>query len=328
MIDFYDVNARHEAAIVWGTLLLVYICVTPGPARRSLLACLKSIMQPLLAVSICGLLANTVITAVLSVWLGRQIGLWQTFPVIAMMIWFVSAGFSLLLDFGEHIRNNDELPKRHIKALVPSTVLNEIAAFAILPFWWEILLTPVLMLAVILWLAGKSSGHRGAGGFLLSAYGICLVVIAINRLVVSPENWPTVVQGVLLPLMLAVMTIPYLQLLIIAEKFQFVVATKSRTVRSEEYGPDWPLTVDAAKLCYRSGGVWVEANGKRYWLNGWARQVLAARGYDCLTLHEIWRDVPSDEILDDPSRSSGDSVSRKVSIYRLLADGLTLERKR
>lgn len=327
MIDFYDVNARHEAAIVWGTLLLAFICVKSGPARQSLLVCLKAIMKPMLAVSICGLLANTVITAVVSVWLGRQIGLWQTFPVIATTIWFVSAGFSLLFDFGEHVRNDDDLLRRQIKALVPTTVLNEIAAFAILPFWWEISLTPVLMLAIILWLAGRSNGQRRAGGFLLSAYGICLIVIAITRLVVSPANWPTVVQGVLLPLILAVMTIPYLQLLIIAERLQFVLTTRSRTVRLDEYGPNWPLTVDAAKLCYKSGGVWVEANGKRYSLNGWARQVLAARGYDCLTLHEIWRDAPSNGILDQFLQSGGDPVSRKVNIARLLADGLALGRE-
>lgn len=58
-------------------------------------------------------------------------------------------------------------------------------------------------------------------------------------------------------------------------------------VTREEYGEDWPLTVDEAKVrCEGAMAVVVEADGETYALNGVARQA----GYP--NVDPIWRDHP------------------------------------
>ena len=223
------------------------------------------------------------------------------------------------------MRNDDERLKTHIKALIPSTIISEVAAFAILPFWWEISLAPVLLLITILWIAGQNDKQKRFGGTLLLIYGVGLLAVAGIGLLSRPEGWCTLVQGMLLPILLTFGAIPYLQLLIIVDRLQFSLTMKSKTVRLEEYGQYWPLTVDSAKLCYRSGAVWVEANGKKYSLNGFARSVLAAHGYECSELDEIWRNEPEGENSGQSLRTNSHSVRRKVNIGRLLTDGLALE---
>ena len=49
-----------------------------------------------------------------------------------------------------------------------------------------------------------------------------------------------------------------------------------KTVTVKEYGPNWPLTVDSAKLCCKYPAVWVEVNGRKYWLNGSAEATIAS----------------------------------------------------
>ena len=92
MLEFYDLNARHQAAIIWGTVLLAFLCFKSGGVRSSLFAVFQSLLKPAIAFLMLGLLAKVVVVAALSVALGRQFGLWQTIPAVAATVWFPVCG--------------------------------------------------------------------------------------------------------------------------------------------------------------------------------------------------------------------------------------------
>ena len=93
---------------------------------------------------------------------------------------------------------------------------------------------------------------------------------------------------------------------------------------SSEYAKDWPLTVDTARLCCRFRAVWVEVNGKKYGVNGTARPLLKKYGFECPDLNEIWKDHPDKEKWLEASGTDGEDIGWKVSIHRLIQDGLAL----
>ena len=134
-----------------------------------------------------------------------------------------------------------------------------------------------------------------------------------------------VYNSLLLPIMLIVGTLPYIQLLVLVERFRFSRGAKCTTVTSSEYAKDWPLTVDAARLCCRFRAVWVEVNGKKYGVNGTARPLLKKYGFECPDLNEIWKDHPDKEKWLEASGTDGEDIGWKVSIHRLIQDGLALE---
>ena len=187
---------------------------------------------------------------------------------------------------------------------------------AILSFWWEVALLPLLgILSVILaYSDSKDRPHhlyRTVKMALLS-YTLMVVALAIRNLVADPGTWKPLVQAGLMPILLTLGTLPYIRLLMLVERWRFRFRCPSRTVSSSDYGSDWPLVVDSAKLCCKYNAVWVEMNGKKYGLNGTAGTLLPRWGHTCSDLAEIQKDHP-------------DLEGIKVSAHRLLRDGFALE---
>lgn len=261
-----------------------------------------------------GQLIFVVILTILAVIVGRQVGLWENLPVVTATIWFLTSGFSLLFSLGQAAEDKG-LFRGKIKAvLVPSGVVAALCNIAIFPFWLEFLIFPILSAFIAISIIQSSQPSASVARFFLSIYVIVLIFVAAKGLVESPETWMPLAQGILLPIWLTVGSLPYLSLLITAERYRFDSGAKCKIVREADYGTDWPLTVDSAKLCFRSGhrAVWVEVDGTRYGVNGTAKSVLRKNGYKCRDIEEIWKDDP---IFD----------GAKVSIHRLLQDGFALE---
>lgn len=63
---------------------------------------------------------------------------------------------------------------------------------------------------------------------------------------------------------------------------------RQRRVQRADLGDKWPLTVDEITLYCHHDAVYLTANGKRYWVNGWARGYLNARGIEADEVDEIW----------------------------------------
>ena len=261
----------------------------------------------------------------MTVVVGRNVGLWETLPIVAAIVWASTAGFSLLLDLGDLLRGDNAFGKRVVRLLGPPTVVAEIVSVSILALWLELLLVPVLAVLAILVYANRNTSATVIASALLLLYVGGLVFEVIAGLVGDQGTWRFPTQAVLLPIVLTVGTLPYIQLLVLMERLRFRRGAKCRTVRSSEYGEDWPLTVDSARLCCRFRAVWVEVNGKKYGVNGTASPILEKYGYASLELKDIWRDHPDKWKLAEVSGPDGSDVEWKVSIHRLIQDGLALE---
>ena len=96
-----------------------------------------------------------------------------------------------------------------------------------------------------------------------------------------------------------------------AERYRFESGVKSKTVRAEDYGKEWPLIINSAKLCCIHRAIWVEVDGKKYGVNGTSGGLLSKYGYEVHDFKEIWKPNPAFEGVF-------------VSVHRLIEDGFSL----
>lgn len=316
MIEWYDLNARHEAMFLWLGGILLFTMAKSGGVRKSILRLLKSFIRPVILGPVLGLFIVVAGLAIAAVTFGRTVGLWEIWPVISVVIWGVTSGMGILLNYDKFLRREGEF-RRATAVVTPATVLVAFTSIAILPFWWEIGLLPVLAVLSIIavYCAGKVDhlqvSHVSVS--LLAAYTIAIVSLAIKNIITDPTTWTAVSQAALLPIWLTVGTLPYMRCLVLFERWRFLFRCPSKTLRSTEYGQDWPLIVDSARLCAKHGAVWVEVNGRKYGVNGASKAMLPSWGHSCFDFEEVWRDHP---VIDGV----------KIGIHRLIQDGLSLER--
>ena len=325
MLEWHDLNARHEATFLWVAAIVVLAVVRSADIRRSVYGLLISLLKPAISLLMVGLLANVAFLTVIAVIVGRKVGLWETLPVVTAMVWAFTTGISLLLHLGERLEGDNVFRSRVVRLLGPSTVVAEIAGVSIQALWWELLLVPVLSVLAIAVYANRNTGLTVVSSALLMAYAIGLISgVIVDLANDDPGTWRVPIQAILLPIALTVGTLPYIQLLVLMERFRFSRGAKCKMVTSSDYGEDWPLTVDSARLCCRISAVWVEVNGKKYGVNGIAMPLLKKYGYVCPDLNEIWRDHPDKEKWVEASGTDGEALGWKVSIHRLIQDGLAL----
>ena len=125
MLEWHDLNARHEATILWLSALLVIAAASSPDVRRSAYDLLRMLLQPAISLLIIGLLANVAILTTITVVVGRKVGLWETLPIVTAIVWAFTAGSSLLLDLGDLLKGDNTFGKRVVRLLGPSTVVAE-----------------------------------------------------------------------------------------------------------------------------------------------------------------------------------------------------------
>ena len=328
MFDWYDLNPRHEATILWSAAFLLFVFVASPSIRQSAGGILKLLVQPTILVPIVGLLATIAATTIVGVTIGRKVGLWDTLPVVTASFWTFTSGFSLLINLQEFYEGN-KIFVRKAKAVIGfSAAIVVFINLGVLPFWWEFSLVPFLMVLAILFAAGASlKGSRRAANvskFLLLFYIFALVLLAIVGLVRNPGTWESFAQTFLFPIWLTLGSLVYVKSLIVIDGCMFRFSSRCRRVTAVEYGPDWPLIVDSAKLRNKHGSVWLEVDGKSYGLNGTAKTLLPKHGLTCLDICEISKDDPGREGLIEVLGDNEDPPTWKISSHRLLQDGLAL----
>ena len=112
------VAVRPEAVVVDVGVLLA------DRAEGSLSAGIaQGIDEPTISLLIVGLLANVIFLTFIAAIVGREVGLWETLPVVTAIVWALTTGFSLLL----HLRSPAEKSKFALKP-----------AFARYDFWAQI----------------------------------------------------------------------------------------------------------------------------------------------------------------------------------------------
>ena len=315
MIDWYDLNARHEAAVLWFGALFIYSLAASSGVRQSVLGLLKVVRHRIIFLSFMGFLMVVTALATVAVCLGRIVDLWETLPIVTVSVWTVSSGVGLLSNFSNFLEKDGEY-KRAGAVLTPAAIIAALTNIAVLSFWWELALLPFLgiLSVTFAYYDSRKQGHPlySTVKMALLSYTLLVVAVAIKSLIDDPSTWKALVQAGLMPIWLTLGTLPYIRLLIFVEQWRFRFRCPSKTVRSADYGSAWPLTVDSAKLCCKHGAVWIEVNGKKYGLNGTALALLPRWGYTCSDLNEIWEDQLCFEGI-------------KVNVHHLIQDGLALE---
>ena len=327
MLEWHDLNARHQAIALWWAVILVIAMIKSPEFRRSIRSLIRSLLSPSILVPMLGLLAYVTLLTVLGVTSGRIVGLWKTLPVVTAALWLLTTGFSLLLHVGDFLRTDNEFRSRAIAILVPSTIFTQVAGVAILHFVWELFLVPVLVILVYAAHANQTPSLTNFSRGLLAFYAIALITLVAINLFVNPEDWRNLLQAILFPIFLTIGTLPYIKLLTVWERIKFTRSANCKIVRSSDYGPDWPLTVDSAKLCCKGPAVWVEVNDMKYGVNGFAGPILQGWGHAVHDLNDIWKDHPQRQDLIRISGTDDEATRWKVSVGRLIQDGLDLGRQ-
>ena len=317
MLEWYDLNSRHEAAALWVGAFLLYAVGVSSAVRKSIFNLAKVLLQKTILLSFVGLFMVVTILTTVVVSAGRFIGFWETLPVVTVLVWSLGSGASLLMNLNHFLEEDGEF-RRASAVLTPATIIAALMNIAILHIWWEVALLPILAILSFMFAYYKSKGdgqylHNTAKTALI-LYTLVIVSLAIKDIVEEPNAWKSLVQGVLLPVCLSIGTLLYIRFLILVEQWRFRFRCPSRVVSSTEYGSDWPLTVNSAKLCCKHRAVWVEVCGKKYGVNGNSRVLLRKWGYTSFDFADIWKDHPDIEGI-------------KVSVHRLIQDGLALEHR-
>ena len=324
MLEWHDLNARTEATFLWLSFVLILGIAKSSEVRIALVRLLRVLVSTCILWMVIGLLLCVSTLSLSIVFVGRQLGFWDTLPVVASTIWAFTAGFSLLLHIGEFIQSKREFRTTAIKTLLPSTVLVEVIGLAVFPFWAELLIIPCVTCVAYIHYSNDEGTAKTIADGLLALLTFGLLGSVLYHLIANPTMWEGIVQTILFPLLLTIGTLPYILIIVLVERWRFIRKTVRRVVTAREYGADWPLTVNSAKLCCLYPAVWVEVNGKRYGVNGTADGLLKNRGFACLNLHEIWRDNPESEWFTECDDGAQSGASPKVNVSRLLQDGLAL----
>ncbi len=222
-------------------------------------------------------------------------------------VWFLTSGFSLLFSLDQRESGKVLLRAKIRTVLAPSAFFAALFNVAILPFWWEVTLLPVITALVYATIVRSSI----SANLSLLIYAAGLTLVAIVDLVEDPASWKILMQAILFPMWLTLGSTPYLFLLTRAEKYRFESGVRSKYVSAKYYGTEWPLTVNSAKLCCIHQAIWVEVDGKKYGVNGTSRGLLSNYGYESHDLKEIRRPNP---VLKGVY----------VSSHRLIKDGFSL----
>ena len=216
MINLFDLNARHEALLIW---LMVALCASSGFRSLTRLA-IQGLFGRLLLPFLTGLLVYVSALTMLAVIAGRSVGLFSELPVFSACLWFIAALFPLA---GRAIRTGSwagPLREYLMHSLTIPAAATAFLSVAILPFWLEFLLLPILL--KIVWTSGFESGPRVSGfdRIFMIAYVLVLVTVAAYALVESPATWRMLVQGLLLPVWLSIACLPFIKLMLLGARLR------------------------------------------------------------------------------------------------------------
>ena len=330
MLDWHDLNTRHVAVFLWLSIplaLAVVISTDIRNAFRSLMA--SALSMPLLPILL-GFFAVAGASTYCAVFLGTWVSYWVALPVVTAVVWTMGSGIGLLLNYDSFARKQETFSTAVKRTLFPSTVITVLVGSSTLSLGLELVLVPVVIAigaAHIFTLANPK--HRWATYMtttLLLLYAAGMLALLARDSFSDPANLQLASQSVILPIWLTVWAIPYLRLLIAVEKARFLLSTRCKSIRESEYGEAWPLTVEKAWLCCKSGAVWVEVGRERYRLNGTAKTVLPSYGLEFLELEEIWRGDPALEAIRKEFGDEADGTPMRISVGGLISEGLALER--
>ena len=316
MIEWYDLNARQQAALLWSLVVLLLLLIKFPDIRRSLRSLLLSFFKPAIVLSVAGLLLITVSVSIGVVYAGRRLGAFETLPVVTTIIWSFTSGSSLMVAKISSDAEDGAIAGALVKTLAPATILSILLSLFVMGIWWEIATFPFVtafgLIAVVSSLKEELSRVARWMNFAFLLWVLVMVSRAVYLLTRDANAWVSFTESLAYPLWLTVGALPYILAIAQYDRLRFILGCPHKRITADEYGDLWPLTVDEAKLYCRHSAVWIKVNRRKYGINGLSCSLLRRHGYTVYKLEEIWRPSPEIEGL-------------KASIGPLIDDGLKLE---
>ncbi|MDE0353869.1 MAG: DUF2511 domain-containing protein [bacterium] len=316
MVEWFDLNARHQAAFVWGSIALLILGVKFPDIRNSVRGLLMAFFKPVIFLSVMGLFLTTAVVSAAGFSVGRGLGAFDIAPVFTSIVWSCTSGVSLMAAKLVPGKRTGSVQRALTKTLAPAAILSILLNFAVMGIWWEIGTFPFVtafgIVAVWASLREEFAGAARLSNAVLAVWGLVMLLRTVHSLIGDRDAWIALVESISYPVWLTVGAIPYVYLVAQYDKLRFVLGRKTRQITAAEFGDRWPLTVDTAKLCCRHSAVWVEVSRKKYCLNGTSIGLLQRYGFTTHELEDIWKPHPEFEGL-------------KVSTFPLIQDGLKLE---
>ena len=319
MIEWYDLNARHQAALLWSLIALLLLLVRFANVRASFRGLLLSLFKPVIILSIAGLFLITAAATVSAVYVGRALGAFETLPVVTTIIWSCTSGLSLMVAKISSEGGEKSIPGALMKVLAPATILSILLSLSVMSIWWEIATSPFVtafgVIAVVSSLEGEHSRAARFVNFSFLIWTLAMVLRTAHLLASNANAWVSLAESLTYPLWLTVAALPYILAVAQYDRLRFILGCPSKRITAEEYGNRWPLTVDEARLYCRHNAVWLKVNRRKYSLNGLSYSLLRRHGCTVHELEDIWRPNPESEGL-------------RVNIGPLIDDGLKLENRK
>ena len=316
-MEWYDLNNRHVASVLWLAILILAGSFKEEIRESSIRAIRAALDRRILSLLVEMLVCCAVIVAVVVI-MGRPFGLWTTLPVIAALFWFGLSGISLI---GVVFSRTPGTYRKKVTAMVGlpavAVALLEVSVFS---FLFEFLLfIPVSTLLVCLLVVAQTKDDTYQGiRILLTVLSLGFhVSVVVFSIVTGRITLVSILQAFILPIALTVGVFPYLSYIRFMERFDSSAGSVCRRkITSTEFGDDWPFIVDAMNLCYQAEAVWVEKwkffplpHKRIYPVNGTAHSWLSIRGYKYRDLDEIWHQLPD---------------GLRVDIYPIIREGLAM----
>lgn len=208
----WSLNNRELALLIWLGLFLA-VMLTKTDVRVSVWRVVVAFCHPKIFTSVVAAL----VYCVGLIWLGTQIGLWDTSLFNDTVVWFVSVVLVLL--FSSNKVGNEHYIRRAFSRAIALTVLIEGAVnLVVLPLPVELVLIPFATVLSLLLVVAESDEEYAPAAKLVNGLlvtigtGLLLFVVIHTLTSLSSTDWTHVWRLLALPLWLTVGVLPFIYL--------------------------------------------------------------------------------------------------------------------
>jgi len=211
------ISNRELASMIWVGVAIVFCGASPT-IRPTLLATVRAALRPKIVLPVL-LMAGYTTGAVL---IGSWLGLWEQDLAGETIFWFLVSAPALFISLTTVGDDRRFFASLYVKALSVSALLSGLVNLFVFPLYFELVLVPVLTLAVALAaVASHKPEYRSVDILLRTCLAIAAVAFLVDAAVRLADTWSHstvlyVVRDLLLPVWLVIALVPYLFALSVA----------------------------------------------------------------------------------------------------------------
>lgn len=221
MYDIFDTLSNREIAWAGWSLALLAFVLSNKPLRKIIWGTLNVLAVP--TILIVGLLFLDYVLVIIDIL--QRIGFWNTSLTKDTLLWLLGSGLVLMFN-APTVRDTGHFKRNVLDMVKMMIVLEFIVNFYTFSLLTEIILQPILVF--ILWLktiADIKPEHKIARGplnFIISAFGIGVLLLSIYQTFLNPTILFTAInlKFLILPAILTILTLPFIYFLTLYANYE------------------------------------------------------------------------------------------------------------